>query len=169
LLKTEFEPTVPMSSYLVALVISNFVCLNETVQDIGIEGKVDVNVCGRANAIEKLRYALIISTKTIKFLESIYGVKYPLKKAGYKKLRTCLEKKAFIYVQFTDHIAIPDFNAGAMENWGLILYRESRLFYDPETSSKSSQQDTAVVISHELGHMWFGNLVTMKWYKKIVN
>jgi aminopeptidase N len=51
-----------------------------------------------------------------------------------------------------------------MENWGLILYRESRLFYDPETSSKSSQQDTAVVISHELGHMWFGNLVTMKWY-----
>ncbi len=73
-----------MSSYLVALVISDFVCLKETVQDIGVEGKVDVNVCGRANAIEKLRYALIISTKTIKFLESIYGVKYPLKKAGYK-------------------------------------------------------------------------------------
>ena len=70
-----------MSSYLVALVISDFVCINETVQGIG---KVEVNVCGRANAIEKLNYALEISTKTIKFLESIYGVQYPLKKAGNK-------------------------------------------------------------------------------------
>ena len=93
-MKTEFDTTVPMSTYLVALVISDFVCLNETVQDIGAKGKVDVSVCGRSNAIEQLQYALEVSTKIIKFFEFIYGVKYPLPKC--------------------DHIALPDFNAGAM-------------------------------------------------------
>ena len=71
-----------MSSYLVALVISDMVCLNDTVQNVGEYGKVDVNVCGRSNAIEQIEYALQVSTKIIKFFEMIYGVKYPLPKCG---------------------------------------------------------------------------------------
>lgn len=61
-------------------------------------------------------------------------------------------------------VAIPDFSAGAMENWGLITYREEYLLYDPEVSSKTSQHHVASVIAHELAHQWFGNLVTMKWW-----
>lgn len=61
-------------------------------------------------------------------------------------------------------IAIPDFNAGAMENWGLITYREAYLLYDPKISSSTSQHSVASVIAHELAHQWFGNLVTMKWW-----
>lgn len=55
-------------------------------------------------------------------------------------------------------IAVPDFRAGAMENWGLITYRESNLLYDEQTSSSANQQSVAAVIGHELAHMWFGNL-----------
>ncbi len=73
---------------------------------------------------------------------------------------------SFIFI-IVDHIALPDFNAGAMENWGLVLYRESILFFDPKTSSQASQQSTVVVIAHELAHMWFGNLVTMEWWNDI--
>lgn len=51
-----------------------------------------------------------------------------------------------------------------MENWGLITYRESILFYDPLTSANSAREFTVIVIAHELAHMWFGNIVTMKWY-----
>lgn len=61
-------------------------------------------------------------------------------------------------------IAIPDFSAGAMENWGLITYREAYLLYDPKISSKTNQHGVASVIAHELAHQWFGNLVTMKWW-----
>jgi tricorn protease interacting factor F2/3 len=73
-----------------------------------------------------------------------------------------------IYFHSKDHIAIPDFAAGAMvfvyyKHWGLITYRESILFYDPLTSSNSAREFTVIVIAHELAHQWFGNLVTMKW------
>lgn len=61
-------------------------------------------------------------------------------------------------------IAIPDFSAGAMENWGLITYREAYLLYDPKVSTTTSQHSVSSVIAHELAHQWFGNLVTMKWW-----
>ena len=61
-------------------------------------------------------------------------------------------------------IAIPDFASGAMENWGLITYRESYLLYEPGVSTARNKQSVASVISHELAHQWFGNLVTMKWW-----
>lgn len=64
-------------------------------------------------------------------------------------------------------VAIPDFAAGAMENWGLITYRESRLLYDPKESSLASKESIASVIAHELAHQWFGNLVTMKWWSDL--
>lgn len=64
-------------------------------------------------------------------------------------------------------IAIPDFSAGAMENWGLITYRESRLLYDPKITSLVNKESIADVIAHELAHQWFGNLVTMKWWSDL--
>ena len=84
--KTEFPATVPMSSYLVALVISDFECLSETVPNMGIEGEVEVRICGREDAIAEMDYALDISTRVIKYYEDFYGVKYPLPKCGLLKL-----------------------------------------------------------------------------------
>lgn len=61
-------------------------------------------------------------------------------------------------------IAIPDFSSGAMENWGLITYREIYLLYDAALASMRNKHRVASVVSHELAHQWFGNLVTMKWW-----
>jgi aminopeptidase N len=61
-------------------------------------------------------------------------------------------------------IAIPDFSAGAMENWGLITYREVTLLYEPEKSSLGDREYVATVVAHELAHQWFGDLVTMEWW-----
>ena len=66
-----------------------------------------------------------------------------------------------------DLFAIPDFAAGAMENWGLVTYRETALLYNPDSSPLKSKQWVASVIAHELAHQWFGNLVTMKWWNDL--
>ena len=63
-------------------------------------------------------------------------------------------------------VALPDFAMGAMENWGLITYRETALLYDPDNYYLDNKQRVATVIAHELAHMWFGNLVTMKWQEQ---
>ena len=63
-----------------------------------------------------------------------------------------------------DHIAIPDFAAGAMENWGAITYREIAILVDPENTSAGTKQIVASIVSHEMAHQWFGNLVTMAWW-----
>ncbi|KAJ8967080.1 hypothetical protein NQ314_003092 [Rhamnusium bicolor] len=89
-------------------------------------------------------FAKQVGPKALEYYEKFFDIKYPLPKQ--------------------DMIAIPDFSAGAMENWGLITYREAYLLYDPEVSSKTSQHSVASVIAHELAHQWFGNLVTMKWW-----
>ena len=63
-----------------------------------------------------------------------------------------------------DMAAIPDFSAGAMENWGLITYRETLLLFDDESSSITNKESIGSVVAHELAHQWFGNIVTMKWW-----
>lgn len=92
----------------------------------------------------KVDYAKYIGPKVLKFYEEYFDIKFPLPKM--------------------DMIAIPDFSAGAMENWGLVTYRETALLFSPNVSSSSSQHRVASVIAHELAHQWFGNLVTMKWW-----
>ena len=62
-----------------------------------------------------------------------------------------------------DHIALPDFQLGGMENWGMIAYRESRLLFIPGETSQSIQQSITTVIAHELAHMWFGDIVSPEW------
>lgn len=89
-------------------------------------------------------YALKIAGRILRHYESFFGIEYPLPKM--------------------DMIALPDFNAGAMENWGLITYRETAMLYDETSSSVANKQRVAVVVAHELAHQWFGNLVTPKWW-----
>lgn len=86
-----------------------------------------------------MEYAKYIGPKVLKFYEDYFDIKFPLPKV--------------------DMIAIPDFSAGAMENWGLITYRETALLFSPNVSSSSSQHRVASVVAHELAHQWFGNLV----------
>ena len=81
------------------------------------------------------------------FFEEYFGVDHPLPKS--------------------DHVALPDFSSGAMENWGLITYRESCLLADPKNTPESSKRSAATVIAHELSHQWFGNLVTMQWWNDL--
>lgn len=66
-----------------------------------------------------------------------------------------------------DHIAVPEFVSGAMENWGLITYRTTKILFDEKTSSNKVRLKAAYVIAHELAHQWFGNLVTMEWWNEL--
>uniref|UniRef100_A0A8B9KX58 Aminopeptidase n=1 Tax=Astyanax mexicanus TaxID=7994 RepID=A0A8B9KX58_ASTMX len=100
-----------------------------------------------AIAANQGEYALNITGPILKFFESYYNATYPLPKS--------------------DQVALPDFNAGAMENWGLITYRESALLYDPSVSSNGNKERIATIIAHELAHMWFGNLVTIRWWNDL--
>uniref|UniRef100_A0A4W6F536 Aminopeptidase n=1 Tax=Lates calcarifer TaxID=8187 RepID=A0A4W6F536_LATCA len=141
--KTVFEPTEKMSTYLLAFIVSDFDFINNTIDGVWIR------IFARKPAIAagQGEYALNKTGPILKFFEKYYNSSYPLPKS--------------------DQIALPDFNAGAMENWGLITYRETALLYDKEFSSNSNKQRIATIIAHELAHMWFGNLVTLRWWNDL--
>lgn len=142
-LVTAFETTPRMSTYLLAWVTGEL--HRKTAQT---NRGVEVNVWATpAQAPASLDFALDIAVRSIEFYEEYFDTAYPLPKS--------------------DHVALPDFSSGAMENWGLITYREIALLADPQTTSISSRQYIATVIAHELAHMWFGNLVTMKWWNNL--
>ncbi|KAM9409838.1 aminopeptidase Ey-like isoform 2-T2 [Pholidichthys leucotaenia] len=140
---TKFEPTELMSTYLLAFVVCDFTYIGETSENILIR------IWARRKAIEEGQgdYALNKTGPILTFFEDYYNITYPLKKS--------------------DQIALPDFGAGAMENWGLITYRETALLYNPGVSSNGDKEWVATVISHELAHMWFGNLVTTRWWNDL--
>uniref|UniRef100_A0A8B9H7W6 Aminopeptidase n=1 Tax=Astyanax mexicanus TaxID=7994 RepID=A0A8B9H7W6_ASTMX len=92
-------------------------------------------------------YARSITGHILDYFQNYYNSTYPMPKS--------------------DQIALPNFSAAAMENWGLITYRETALLYDPKTSSNEDKEHVAIIIAHELAHMWFGNLVTMKWWNDL--
>ncbi|KAM7406492.1 hypothetical protein PAMP_000866 [Pampus punctatissimus] len=106
-------------------------------------------IWARRKAIEEGQgdYALQKTGPILEFFENYYNASYPLSKS--------------------DQIALPDFSAGAMENWGLITYRETALLYNPTVSSNGDKEWVATVIAHELAHMWFGNLVTTRWWNDL--
>lgn len=142
-LTTTFEKTPRMSSYLLAFVIGE---LHK--KSARTKSGVEVNIWAiPAQNENTLDFALDIATHSIDFYDEYFGVKYPLPKS--------------------DHVALPDFSSGAMENWGLITYRESCLLADPELTPESSRRFIATVIAHELSHQWFGNLVTMNWWNDL--
>lgn len=140
---TKFETTPRMSSYLLAFVAGEL--HKKTAMT---KSGVEVNIWATpAQSTESLDFALDIATKSIDFFDDFFDTPYPLTKS--------------------DHVALPDFSSGAMENWGLITYREVTLLVDPETTSLTNKRQVATVIAHELTHQWFGNLVTMKWWNDL--
>ncbi|TMS23086.1 Puromycin-sensitive aminopeptidase [Larimichthys crocea] len=139
LVEVKFATTPIMSTYLVAFVIGEY----DYVESQSSDG-ITVRVYTPVGKAEQGKFALEVATKTLPFYKDYFSVPYPLPKI--------------------DLIAIADFAAGAMENWGLVTYRETALLIDPKNSCSSSRQWVALVVGHELAHQWFGNLVTMEWW-----
>lgn len=135
---TSFKQTVIMSSYLVALVIGEFDYIEKITNSDCI-----VRVYGLKKYKYKMDFALMIACKVVQWFEKWFGIKYALDKM--------------------DLIGIPDFNAGAMENWGLITFRPE-LLYCGDDIEFMDKKDIVVTIVHEIAHQWFGNLVTMEWW-----
>jgi aminopeptidase N len=143
LLVTAFDTTPRMSSYLLAWVVGEL-----QKKSAKTKSGVEVNIYATpAQVPESLDFALDIAVRGIEFFDAYFEVPYPLPKS--------------------DHVALPDFSSGAMENWGLITYREIALLTDPKTGSLQTRQQAALTITHELSHQWFGNLVTMKWWNDL--
>ena len=137
----KFAKTPVMSTYLVYLGVGEFEYLSSKT------GKTQIRVVTTKGNKSKGRFSLSLGKRLLKSYEDYFGIKYPLPKL--------------------DLIAIPDFASGAMENWGAITFRETLLLYDPKNSSTKTKQYIAEVISHEIAHQWFGNLVTMKWWNDL--
>ncbi|NXS41302.1 ERAP1 aminopeptidase, partial [Balaeniceps rex] len=142
LIEDHFDTTVKMSTYLVAFIISDFKSISK-VTGHGVK----ISVYTVPDKINQAHYALDAAVKLLDFYEDYFSIPYPLPKQ--------------------DLAAIPDFQSGAMENWGLTTYRESALLHDPEKSSASSKLRITMIIAHELAHQWFGNLVTMEWWNDL--
>ncbi|MCK5690715.1 M1 family peptidase, partial [Myxococcota bacterium] len=134
-----FAPTKVMSSYLVALTIGKF--------DSGEERRVvrmSSRVWGGRGKAHLTEFSQDVTAAVLPYYEKFFAQRYP-----YGKL---------------DQVAVPGFDAGAMENVGAIFYRQNLLLMNPEATSWASQKRIAEVVAHELAHQWFGNLVTMKWW-----
>ena len=134
-----FARTPVMSTYLMAFVIGDLTYIEQEAVN-----NTRVGVWTTRGKEEQGRFALETSARMLSFFNDYFGIPYPLEKL--------------------DHIAIPDFAAGAMENWGCITYRETALLVDPDNSSAGTRQRVAEVVAHEMAHMWFGDLVTMEWW-----
>uniref|UniRef100_A0A4W4GAS9 Aminopeptidase n=1 Tax=Electrophorus electricus TaxID=8005 RepID=A0A4W4GAS9_ELEEL len=134
---TYFEKSVKMSTYLVCFAVHQFAC----VQRNSTRG---VPIYAQPLQIHTAEYAANVTKAIFDYFEEYFDMPYSIGKL--------------------DMIAIPDFGTGAMENWGLITYRETNLLYDEKESSSYNKQNVASVISHELVHQWFGNIVTMAWW-----
>ncbi|HMG06376.1 MAG TPA: M1 family metallopeptidase, partial [Chthoniobacterales bacterium] len=139
--EVRFAVTPPMASYL------NVFCAGELDRIQTQKEKVTHGVLATKGKAEMGRYALESSQQILDYFNDYFGVPYPLPKL--------------------DHIAVPGGFGGAMENWGGITYYESRLLFDPETSSTETKQNIYEVIAHETAHMWFGDLVTMAWWDNL--
>mgnify|MGYP000678817046 CR=1 FL=1 len=135
-----FQETVKMSTYLVAFAFgelqSKFAKTKSGVE-IGV-------FATKAHQPKELDFSLDIAKRAIEFYEDFYQTPYPLPQSY--------------------QLALPDFSAGAMENWGLVTYREAYMLLDPDNTTLNQKRLIATVITHELAHQWFGDLVTMKWW-----
>ncbi|KAI0165045.1 peptidase family M1-domain-containing protein [Xylariaceae sp. FL1272] len=136
----KFNPTPLMSTYLVAFIIGELNYIETK------NFRVPIRVYAPASSdIEHGRFSLELAARTLEYYEKIFGEDFPLPKM--------------------DMVAIPDFAAGAMENWGLITYRVVDLMLDEKASGAAMKERVAEVVQHELAHQWFGNLVTMDWWE----
>lgn len=137
----KFYPTPKMSTYLVAFLVGDFKCTT------GEQDGVAIRVCATPDKVALTPYALSIAKYVLHYYDDYFGIHFPLKKL--------------------DLIGLPDFEAGAMENFGAITYRETDLLLDPKTATVAAKEEVALVVAHEMAHQWFGDLVTMKWWNNI--
>ncbi len=137
----KFATTPKMSSYLVALTVGDWKCQHDEVDGIKL------GVCTVPGQEHLAQFPLQATKAILHYYNNYFGVKYPLKKL--------------------DEIAVPDFQAGAMENWGAIIFRETALLVDEKTGSFGAKEGVADTIAHEVAHQWFGDLVTMEWWDDI--
>jgi puromycin-sensitive aminopeptidase len=135
----DFAPSPVMSTYLLAFIVGEFEYIERKTKN-----GVLVRVFTTPGKKHQANFALETAIKSLEFYNNYFNTPYPL--------------------NTLDMIAIPDFESGAMENWGAITYRETAILVDEEETSLSSKQWVALVISHEIAHQWFGNLVTMHWW-----
>lgn len=138
-LKTSFIKSVPMSTYLVCFAVHQF----DFVERTSARG-IPLKIWAQPSQLHTAEYAANTTKIIFDYFEEYFNMNYSISKL--------------------DKIAIPDFGTGAMENWGLITYRETNLLYDENESSSYNKQRVASVIAHELVHQWFGNIVTMDWW-----
>ena len=134
-----FNQSPVMSSYLLAFFVGEFKFISAKTNR-GVE----VRIYTEAESLEHAHFALDVAVRSLEFYEEYFGINYPLPKC--------------------DMIAVPDFAAGAMENWGLITYRSVSILFEEGKSTTSAKTQIAITITHELAHQWFGNLVTMEWW-----
>jgi puromycin-sensitive aminopeptidase len=137
-----FDDTIPMSTYLLAWVVGPL-DLTEPVDVDGVPLRV-AHVPGKGHLVD---FAIEAGAFSLRYFTDYYGIPYPEKKI--------------------DFVALPDFAAGAMENLGLITFRESLLLIEPSQATQQELLAVADVVAHELAHMWFGDLVTMRWWNGI--
>ncbi len=136
-----FATTPKMSTYLVAWLVGDFACTQ------GKSEGVPIRVCTTPDKVELTEFALKGAEHFLKYYDRYFGIKYPLGKL--------------------DLVGIPDFEAGAMENFGAITYRETALLVDEKRSSVNERKRVAVTVAHEMAHQWFGDLVTMGWWDNL--
>ncbi|CAB3239507.1 unnamed protein product [Arctia plantaginis] len=132
-----YAESLPMSTYLVAFTVTDFKNMTND----------NFSVWARSKALPSAAFALEIGPKILKFLEEYYKIKFPLPKI--------------------DMIALPDFKNGAMENWGLLTFREIAMLYEEGVSASTDKVHVATVVAHEIAHQWFGNLVTPSWWRDL--
>lgn len=141
-LLTSFQTTPRMSTYLLAFTYGEL-----KYKESKTKKGVVVRVYATPDKVDLTDFALDVGVRSLEYFEDYYQVAYPLPKL--------------------DLIGLPDFSAGAMENWGMITFRESVLFVESKSTAIETRQYVAMVIAHEIAHQWFGNLVTMKWWNDL--
>jgi aminopeptidase N/puromycin-sensitive aminopeptidase len=139
--KIKFATMPKMSTYLVAFLVGDFQCTS------GESDGVTIRSCSTPDKVALTPYSVDVAKYVLHYYNNYFGIPYPLKKL--------------------DLIALPDFEAGAMENFGAITYRETALLIDPKTASVDTKKQVALTIAHEMAHQWFGDLVTMQWWDNL--
>jgi puromycin-sensitive aminopeptidase len=140
--KVDFAETMKMSTYLVAFIVGEL----EATEPIDVDGT-PLRIIAPPGNMHLTPFALDMGAHSLRYFSSYYDIAYPGDKL--------------------DMVAIPDFSFGAMENLGCITYRETALLLNTEKATQAEAQRVADVIAHEIAHMWFGDLVTMKWWNGI--
>jgi len=136
-----FATTPKMSTYLVAFLVGDFKCTS------GKSDGVPIRACATPDKVGLTKFAVESAEYVLHYYDTYFGIKYPMPKL--------------------DMVALPDFEAGAMENFGCITYRETDLLVDAKTGSVPSKKRVALVVAHEMAHQWFGDMVTMQWWDNI--